>query len=121
MRFIISLLLIMILGLAAGIYLPFWSVAVVAFTVSALIPQPSWMSLLCGFLAIFLVWAGLAFYLDRVNNHLLGNRVSQLFFKAESPLLLVALTGFVGGLVGGLSALSGSFVHKPAAKPQPEV
>ncbi|HTJ14517.1 MAG TPA: hypothetical protein VL547_20905 [Dinghuibacter sp.] len=121
MRFVISLLLIVILSLAAGIWLPFWSVALVAFAVSALIPQAPGLSLICGFLAVFLTWAGLAFFLDHANHHLLGNRISQLFFKAESPLLLVALTGFVGGVIGGLSALSGSFVHKPAAKRQAEL
>lgn len=120
MKFLISLLLIIVLSLAAGIWLPFWSVALVAFAVSALIPQGSWMALLCGFLAVFVTWAALAFCLDHANHHLLGDRISTLFFKTESPLLLVVLTGFVGGLVGGLSALSGSFVHKPAARRDPE-
>ena len=64
MRFIISLLLIIVLSLAAGVWLPFWSVALVAFAVSALIPQSPWMALLCGFLAVFLTWAGLAYVLD---------------------------------------------------------
>jgi hypothetical protein len=112
MKFLISFLLILLLSLCAQIYLPFWSVAVVAFAVSALIPQAPWKALLCGFAALFVLWAGLAWYLDEANDHLLSGRISLLILKISSPMLLVALTGFVGGIVGAMGALSGSFVHR---------
>ena len=115
-RFFISLLLIALLSLAAELYLPFWSVALVAFVVSALIPQAPWKALLCGFVAIFLLWSGLACYLDEANDHILANRVSLLVLKTTSPLLLVAVTGFVGGVVGGMGALSASFLHRATPK-----
>ena len=112
MKFVISLLLIALLSLGAEIYLPFWSVALVAFTVSALIPQAPWKALVCGFVAVFALWAGLAVYLDSANDHILGNRVSLLVLKTTSPFLLILVTGFIGGLVGALGALTGSFLHR---------
>ncbi|TDX02260.1 hypothetical protein [Dinghuibacter silviterrae] len=112
MKFLISFILILLLSLGAQIYLPFWSVAIVAFVVSALIPQTPWKALLCGFAAVFVLWAGLALYLDEANDHLLANRISLLVLKMSSPLLLIAVTGFVGGLVGAMGALSGSFLHR---------
>lgn len=112
MKFLISLFLMILLSLGAQLYLPFWSVAVVAFMISALIPQRPWMALLCGFAAIFLLWSGLAIYLDEANGHILSARVSLLVLKVSSPLLLVLVTGFIGGIVSGMSALSASFLHK---------
>ena len=113
-RFCISLLLTALLGLGAGLYFPFWSIALVAFCVSSLIPQAPWKALVCGFLAAFLLWAGLALYIDRANDHVLSARISQLVLGKASPLLLVCLTGFVGGVVSGMGALSGSFLHRRA-------
>jgi hypothetical protein len=112
MRILITILLIALLSLGAELYLPFWSVAFVAFAVSALIPLKPWMAFCCGFLAVFLLWAGLAWYLDQGNNHLLSGRISLLMFKITSPMLLIAVTGFVGGIVGGSAALSASFLHR---------
>jgi hypothetical protein len=111
MKFLISFILMILLSLVAEIYLPFWSMALAAFAVSALIPQAPWKALLCGFLAIFLLWSGLAYYLDEANGHLLAGRISLLILKMSSPWLLVAVTGAVGGIVGGMSAFSASFLH----------
>lgn len=111
MKFLLSILLIALLSLGAELYLPFWSVALAAFTVSALIPQKPLFSFLCGFTALFLLWAGLAWYLDEGNNHILSVRVSALF-KLPSPVLLVIVTGFIGGILGGMASLSASFLRK---------
>lgn len=112
MKFFISILLIALLSLAAELYMPFWSVALAAFAVCALIPQKPFLSFLSGFLALFLLWAGLAWFMDDANNHILSTRVSTLIFKSPSPGLLVAMTGLIGGILGGMAALSASFLRK---------
>jgi len=113
MKWITSLLLIALLSLAAELYLPFWSVALISFGVVAAIPQTSWKAFLCGFAALFLLWSCLAFYMDAQNNQILSSRVSLLFLKIKSPILLVLVTGFLGGIVGGMGALSASFLRSP--------
>jgi hypothetical protein len=118
MKFVVSILLIALLSLGSEIYLPFWSVALVAFGVSALIPQAPWKALVCGFVAVFALWVGLAAYIDQANDHILGNRVSLLVLKITSPVLLILVTGFIGGIVGAMGALTGSFLHKKAVNPQ---
>ncbi len=70
MRFLISVLLIILLAFIAGIYLPWWSVAIIAFAVALLIPQSIAKSFVDGFLGIFLLWGLLALWIDSKNNGL---------------------------------------------------
>ena len=75
MKFIISILLIALLSFAACLYLPWWSIAIVAFIVAALIPQSPGMSFLTGFLALFLLWGLLSFSISSSNEHILSHKV----------------------------------------------
>ena len=112
MKFIVSILLIALLSVAAGLYLPWWSIAIVAFIVAALIPQKPAMSFFTGFIAVFLLWGVLAWFLSSNNNHLLAHKISVLILKMDSPYLLITATALIGALVAGFASLSGSYVRK---------
>ncbi|WP_301922777.1 hypothetical protein [Ferruginibacter sp.] len=112
MKFIISLVLIVLLSVAACLYLPWWSIAIVAFIVAALIPQNPGKSFLTGFIAILLLWGLLSWYISSNNNHLLAHKVSMIILKTDSPLLLIVATAMTGGLVAGFAALSGSYLRR---------
>ncbi len=116
MKFIVSVFLIALLSVASCLYLPWWSVAVVAFIVAALIPQKPFLSFISGFAALFLLWGGLAWYLSNNNNDLLAHKVSLIILKMDSPIALIIVTALIGSLVAGFAALSGSFVHKKSIK-----
>lgn len=108
MRFLVSLLLTALLSFIAGLFLPWYSLALVAFGVGALVPQRLPRAFGSGFLGIFLLWFLLALWLDVQNGQLLSRRVAELLHLGQSSLLLLLATGLVGGLVGGLAALSGA-------------
>lgn len=108
MRFIVSILLIALFSFIAGLYLPWWSIAIVAFLVALLLPQSIGRSFLAGFIGIFLLWAVLAFWIDQQNNHVLSQKIAQLFKLGNASLLLVLITAFIGAFVGGFAAMSGS-------------
>ncbi len=112
MKFTISTLLILVLSFAAGIFLPWWSIAIVSFIVAFAIPQKAGLSFLAGFIAVFILWAGLSFYLSNANNNLLAHKLSILFIKKDSPILLIIVTGVIGGLVAGFAGLSGRLCKK---------
>ena len=114
MKFFLSIVLIAILSAAACIYLPWWSIALAAFAASAAIPQKPVQAFAAGFIALFLLWGLLSWYISSNNSHLLAHKVSLLILKADNPNLLILVTALLGALVGGLGALSGSFVRKPA-------
>jgi len=112
MKFFISIILIALLSLSACLYLPWWSIAVVAFIVAVVIPQKPLRSFLAGFIALFLLWGALAWFISSNNEHILAHKVSQLILKKDSPGILISITALTGALVAGLAALSGSFVRK---------
>jgi hypothetical protein len=115
MKFFISLILIAFLSFAACLYLPWWSIAVVAFLVVLFIPQSPGRAFLCGFLALAILWGGLSFWISNNNEHILAHRVSQLVLQADNPYLLIVVTALIGGLVAGLAALTASFVGRRKA------
>jgi hypothetical protein len=112
MKIFISILLIALLGFVSGLYLPWWGIALAAFLVSALIPQRPGFAFLSGFVAILLLWGTLAWTIDMANGSILSVKIAQILPLGGSPYLLIAVTAFIGALVGGLSALSASYLKK---------
>ncbi len=111
MKFVLSLVLMASLSYLAGIYLPWWSIAVVAFVVSVLIPLKPGKAFLCGFVSLFLLWAGLSYFISNNNGNILAQKISQLMIFMNSPILLILFTGLIAGLVAGFAALSGSYLR----------
>ena len=107
MRFILSVLLIGIFSFIAGLFLPWWSIAIISFLVALLWPQSPWRSFLAGFLGIFILWSVLALIIDAKNEHILSQKIA-LLMKVGSTLVLVLVTSLIGALVGGFAAMSGS-------------
>jgi hypothetical protein len=112
MKFIITTLLIALLSFFSGLYLPWWCFALAAFLVSALIPQRPGLSFLSGFLALFLLWAVLSWSMDAPNNSILSVKIAEILPLGGSTMLLILITAFVGALVGGGAALTGSYLQK---------
>jgi hypothetical protein len=103
MKFIVSIILIALLSLSACLYMPWWSIAIVAFIVAAAIPQKPGKAFLSGFIALFLLWGTLAWFISSNNDHLLAHKISLLILKKDSPGILIILTAFIGALVAGLA------------------
>jgi hypothetical protein len=112
MKFFIATLLTALLSFVGGIWLPWWEIAVAAFIVSAIIPQQRWDSFLSGSLGIFFLWGILAWWIDFKNSSILSQKIAQVLPLGGYSYLLILVTAFIGGLVGGLAALTASYVKK---------
>jgi len=110
MKFLASIFITALLAFAAGLFLPWWSIAIAAAIVAVVVKQSSAKSALAGLLGGFLCWGGLAAYISLTNEHVLATRVALLILKVNNPWLLVLATGLIGALVAGLAALAGSFL-----------
>ncbi len=108
MRFILATLLTATLCFLAGLYSPWWSVAIVAFVVALFIKQRHGLGFLSGFFGVALCWGVLAFWIDVKNNHILSQRMAQVFPLGGSSFALIVVTAFIGAVVGGFAAMSGS-------------
>lgn len=111
MKFFISLILTGLLSFAACLFLPWWSIALASFMVAALIPQKPGMAFLSGFIALFLLWGGLSFWISTKNDHLLAHKISKLILQMDNPVLLVVVTALIGALVAGFAALAGTYLR----------
>lgn len=113
MKIIIAILLTAFLAYVIGIYttLPWWSFAISSLIISIAIHQRPWKAFLSGFLGLFLLWAGMAFLKDLGNEHILSVKVAHILPLGGSSIVLIFVTGLVGGLVSGLAALTGSYLR----------
>lgn len=116
MKFIGSLLLHLGIGFVLTAFLPWWTVVIAAFLVAFFLRIDSWKSFLAGFLAMTILWAGTALFLDVQNSEILSSKVAQLFQLPNSKML-VYITGIIGGLLGGFGALTGNLL-KSAISPE---
>ena len=108
MRFLLATLLTASLSFIAGLYLPWWSIAIVAFLVALLIKQKIGLAYLAGFTGIYFLWGGLALLIDIRNKSLLSHKIAQVLPLNGSSFYLIMVTAFVGALVAGFAAMSGS-------------
>ncbi|MDE3124570.1 MAG: hypothetical protein KGK14_03580 [Bacteroidota bacterium] len=114
MKFIISILITAFLSYAFGLYaaFPWYTFAICAVAVALAIHQKPFKAFLSGFIALFLLWGILAFVIDTANNHLLSQKVAQILPLGGSSIAIILVTAFIGGLVAGMSALTGSLIRK---------
>jgi len=110
MKLISAIITVIILSAILENFLPWWVIAPVAFVVSYLFKLKWYEAFLAGFAGLFILWAGMAFFIDHSNEHILSSRVSILILKSAQPLTLVAITGVLGGLVAGFGGLAGAFL-----------
>ncbi|MEZ4771608.1 MAG: hypothetical protein R3D00_00415 [Bacteroidia bacterium] len=127
MKFFLRLVLILVFGYLASTRFPWWSVAIVGFVTGLLLSEkikrrrlfgkqpPSPKAFLSGFLAIFLLWGGIAFWSDFQNDSLLSEKISRLVVPEGEIIisrawLMLLATALIGGLVGGFSTMTGNLL-----------
>lgn len=115
-KFVISILLYGGFSYLGGMFLPWWGFVPIIFLLAAVINQKNLRSFLAGFLAIFILWVILAWIIDSANQHILSQRTAMILPLNGNSLLLILLTGLIGGILGGMASLTGSLLrsHKKA-------
>ena len=108
----VAIILTALLSFVAGLYLPWWSIAIAAFVTVLLIPLGSGRAFVAGFAGVFLLWFLLALWIDVKNQHILSKKIAEIFPLGGSSIAIILITAFIGALVGGLGALSGSYLRR---------
>jgi hypothetical protein len=116
MKFLTALLLTALAGYAACSFslLPWWSFVPTSFLIALVIPLRPGRAWVAGFAGIFLLWFLLELVIDIRNNSILSVRMAHLLPLNGNRWLLMLAGSLAGGLLGGLAALSGSLLRKPA-------
>jgi len=109
MRFLLSVILIAALAATGEWFLPWWTFAVAAFVVSIFTRMRAGIAFLSGFIAVGGLWLGIMLWRDAANQHILSARMAALL-RAASYSEIIIITALLGGLIGGLAAMSGALV-----------
>lgn len=111
MKFILKVVLIAGLSYLAELFLPWWSVVICAFLVGLILPTKGFNDFLSGFLGVGLLWLIFAWSIDMDTDSVLTSQVAPLL-GVNNALVVVALTGLLGGIAGGFGTLSGSQLRR---------
>ncbi|HMK26647.1 MAG TPA: hypothetical protein VK483_11525 [Chitinophagaceae bacterium] len=114
MKFFVAVILTALLAFISGLFLPWWDIAVTSLLMALLVHQKAGKAFLAGFLGVFLLWAGIAWWIDMKNNGVLSKKIASILPLGGNAILLIIVTGFIGGLVAGFAAMSGSFLRSSA-------
>jgi len=106
MRFILQVTLTALLSYIAEQWLPSWAVVLCAGIVAMIIRSNKSTAFLAGFVAISLLWMVKASVIDVRTHSILSTKIAPLL-GFQSPIVLILLTGLLGGVLGGLGGLSG--------------
>lgn len=105
-------LLIALLSLLAQLVLPWWSIALVAFTFCFGRPLGSGRAFLYSFLGVGLVWLGYSLLQHAQSGGILTSRMAEVLKLTSNATYLLILTPLLGGLVAGVAGLAGYWVRR---------
>ncbi len=126
MRFIITLIILIIAVAAAQLYFPWWSMVIACYVVGGLAGMRGWSSFVAGFLGVFLLWGGYAFFLSQQGSTL-PMKMASIFnnldatFGDSSVYILILATALMGALLGGMATMTGSFGRNMLRSKSPKV
>ena len=112
MKLLVAIILTALLSFVGGLYLPWWSIAIAAFASVLVVPLSSRKAFIAGFAGVFLLWFLLAFWIDVKNQHILSKKIAEIFPLGGASFAIILVTAIIGALVGGLAALSGSYLRR---------
>ncbi len=103
-------LFILILGSTSFFGLPWWCITVIAMLGAIIFPQSAAATFATATAAGILLWTTVALFWNIPNGGMLATKVGQIFQGLSSAQLIMA-TGFIGGLLSGLGAMTGHSLH----------
>jgi hypothetical protein len=104
---IINFIVTIILAYVFSLFLPWWSVMTAALATALFIPLKKAAVFFAPFLAILLFWFVYSYLLSSGNDFTLAKRIGKLLTLGDNPYVLMLVTGIVGGLAAGISAIFG--------------
>jgi hypothetical protein len=112
MKFLLSTLLIALVTLVFGMFLPWWTVAIAAFGIVYLYRLTPGIAFLSGFTGVFLCWALIALFRNSSNDGILSHKIALILPLGGSGGLLILVSALIGGMVGGMAGLTAAYTHR---------
>lgn len=104
-------LVILIASFLLQMVLPWWVVIIISFVTCGLIGKTGRIAFWSPFFAILLLWIGFALFKSIPNQNILAGRVAEMF-AVKYWMVVLILTGLLGGLASAISGLCGYHFRK---------
>ncbi|MEO1021652.1 MAG: hypothetical protein AAFW89_03845 [Bacteroidota bacterium] len=105
-------LVILITAFLLNLLLPWWSIAIAGLVAGFFFKKNALPSFGWGFLALFLLWGLQSTFIHIMNHGVLSSRIAHTL-QVGNPYLVILATAVIGGLVGGLSCMTGALWTHP--------
>ena len=112
---LVLILIIIVSCFIAQSFLPWWIIAPICLIASFFLSSSKKQAFWSGFSGIFILWLVKILSLSLPNEHLLANKVGQVFMLPASDtnwIIMIFASSLIGGVVGGLSSLTGYSFRK---------
>lgn len=116
MKLFLRLILIAVLTYFFSLIFPWWIIVILGLGVGLLIPGGSLSTFISGFVGVGIIWMGHAWNLDAINESKFTLTMLEVLGMFDDPIVLIAFTGFIGGLVGGFATMTGSLFRAQPKK-----
>jgi len=116
MKMLTNFILTIILGLILSMFLPWWAIMLAAFLSGAIVRLRNVSAFFVPFGAIALLWIVNAWMLSSANDYTLAKKIAVLLPLGGNAILLILVTGVVGGLAAGIAGLFGNQCRAILAK-----
>jgi hypothetical protein len=100
------LIVLVVFLLLFPFFLPWWSMAIPCLGMGFLVAGSSKQAFLLGTSIVFIIWLAFTLYFYSISDGFISSRIALTFYLPNKYLLFL-ISSFVGGLVGGFSALAG--------------
>lgn len=110
MKFVSQTTFTIILVFILSQFMPFWNICIAALFVAFFSSNSTIKSFFAGFIATFSLWGISAWIMSDMNDNILLERVAGVF--TLTPWLMLLLGATIGGLLGGLGAMTGTTLRK---------
>ena len=113
MRLFIQIPAIVLFGFIFELFLPWYSVAFVAFVFGYLLNSES--NFAGGFLGVLLLWGLKIFFITSGAAVDFASKVAQIMDPMKEKWILILVTLIIGGLVGGFACVTGAALKQVRA------
>lgn len=113
-------LIIIILSFVFQLFLPWWIISLIAFGAAFWKANSGKHAFWSGFSAVFVLWILTGLFYSIPNGNILANRVGLMLGLPDTTinwLIVLLLTGIVGGLTAGFCSLAGYYVRQVVVIP----
>ncbi len=102
---------IIVLAFGMGFLFEWWTLAIAAFIGGAIFGKASGETFAKGMAAIAVLWLIMVLYHHFSTQGILSNKIAQILPVGGNVGILIVVTILIGGIVGGLGAVSGFLVR----------